>query len=201
MIRITPGQFSALVAFIVLLVGGGFLAGYVMGVRSASGPGINIPEAEPIAHEAREDTKAGIQSPPGDAPATTMTFYRELTEGKVEEKPVRKPEKKMKADTGTPPALRPAASSGGESEKSVTEIASGNGVMIQVGSYEQLDKAEGFLKGLSESGYHGAVNRADLGPRGIWYRVQLGPYPTEGHAREALEKIQRETSIKGFVVR
>jgi len=199
LIRLTPGQFSAAVAFIVLLVGAGFLTGYVMGIRAAGNPTIGVHATGSIAEEKGEEAQAAMEHPVKPEQAPTMTFYEKLTENKVVKTPVREPEKRRKPV----PKPLPVEVPGNSEVKTVdkTPPAAGDGIMIQVGSYREGDKADSYLKDLSALGYQGLVTRADLGPRGVWYRVQLGPYKSEGRARKVLDKLQKEMSIKGFIVR
>jgi cell division septation protein DedD len=197
----TPGQFSAAVALVVLLVGAGFIAGYIWGMKSLRDGPDAVHVTESVTGTAGKDIQTGIGYPTKPDRAPTITFYSELTEDRVEDSPVRNPQKKK--EVVSKPTLKEVSS---RSEEKTTEIPStgavvGKGTMIQVGSYREEDKAVGFLKGLSDSGYQGVLIRVDLGPRGVWFRVRLGPYPSESHAQKVLAKLQDEASIKGFVVR
>lgn len=183
LIRMTPGQFSAAVAFVVLLVGGGVFAGYIWGIKSLREEPDAVHVVEPVTETAGGDIQTGIEHPTKPDRAPTMTFYSALSKERDEKIPM-KTIQKMKS-----------------SSESSESPETGEGTMIQVGSYREEDKAVGFLKGLSDSGYRGVVIRSDLGPRGVWFRVRLGPYPGESHALKALAKLQDEASIKGFVVR
>jgi len=198
LIRLSPGQFSAAVAITVLLVGAGFLTGYILGVRSAGYPENEFHLAGSGGEAVMESPEAAMESPAKPEPAPTLTFYTELTEDRNEKAPVRKPAKKEAVSK--PPAEK--AKPGSETRVESGERAgTGDGVMVQAGSFPERDKAETYLKGLYDHGYSGVVAKADLGPRGIWYRVQLGPYPDESRARKALDRLQKEMSIKGFIVR
>jgi len=197
----TPGQFSAAVAFIVLLVGSGFLAGYIWGIKSMRDEPDSVRIAESVTEAGGEDIQTGLEHPTKPDRAPTMTFYSELTEDRVENPPVRNPQKKREVVSKPSRNGVPTDSEAKITDRPSTRTVIGEGTMIQVGSYREEEKAEGFLKGLSDSGYQGAVIRVDLGPRGVWFRVRLGPYPSESHAQKALAKLQDEASIKGFIVR
>jgi cell division protein FtsN len=73
--------------------------------------------------------------------------------------------------------------------------------MLQVASYSKNGAASKLLASLSAEGYSGTVVRADLGERGVWYRVRVGPYKGEKDAKRALDKLREERSLKGFVVK
>ncbi len=72
--------------------------------------------------------------------------------------------------------------------------------MLQVASYKKAEAASKLLESLSGEGYAGTVVRADLGDRGIWYRVRVGPYSGEQEAKRVLSKLRKERNLKGFVV-
>jgi cell division septation protein DedD len=45
---------------------------------------------------------------------------------------------------------------------------------------------------LKEKGYKAYILVSDLGARGIWYRVRVGPFTDEAEARKTLESITQE---------
>ena len=68
--------------------------------------------------------------------------------------------------------------------------------MLQVGAYPSEDLAEeawqnfraqhsGEVSGLTRD-----IQRADLGERGVWYRVRLGPFADEGAATTACDRLK-----------
>ena len=201
LVRFSPRQFSAAVALVVLITGGAYILGYHRGIRSTEVPAGSISEKTIV-----EDDQA--VSNPGDPVKTdnvssrtpTMTFYSQLAEtrvgnpptgavttggstqvgkGKVREQSARVPPRSVGAD----------------------HLPKGRGVMIQVGSYRAYERAKKLLDGLMASGHGGTVTRADLGPRGTWYRVRLGPYAGTREAGDVLKVLESKMSIKGFIVR
>jgi cell division protein FtsN len=73
--------------------------------------------------------------------------------------------------------------------------------MLQIASYSKNEAASKLLTSLSAEGYSGTVVQADLGERGVWYRVRVGPYGSEKEARRALKKLREERNLKGFIVK
>ncbi len=121
--------------------------------------------------------------------ATTITFYSALVKG----------EKKAVAGKKGQRVLEAATS---EKKQSVHFMpAVGGNIAVQVASYRKREKAHEMLVSLSSAGYSGTVVRADLGPRGIWHRVRLGPFRSKGDAEKILAVLKDERSIKGFIVR
>ena len=89
----------------------------------------------------------------------------------------------------------------GAAEKTVKTPAkklprpSGLKYMIQaISTSSQTDASDARGK-LMTSGFPAGIFEANLGERGRWYRVYVGPYDTEEDARAALEDVRR---IPGF---
>ena len=192
LVRLSPKQFSAAVAFIVLLASAALFTGYIIGIRSAG-------KAHPDLTSRVADHDAGLgvtHEEPGDSQSkagneTTITFYSALTkqEGSGEKAAVPGKVRKPPASVTTPPRTI---------DKPHKPV---RGTVIQVGSYRDRGKADEFLKGLTDSGYSGSVVRADLGPRGVWFRIRLGPYDSIGEARRELSTLKEKMGIKGFLVK
>ena len=72
--------------------------------------------------------------------------------------------------------------------------------MLQVASYKDKLNARKLLQDLSSEGYAGTVVRAELGERGVWFRVRVGPYGA-GDAEWVLAKLREERKLKGYVVK
>ena len=84
-----------------------------------------------------------------------------------------------------PAAPKPAAVSGG-------------GAMLQIGAYESEDLAKGawttfqakHAGSLGGASYN--IQRADLGAKGIWFRLRAGPFADKGAANAACDKLKAE---------
>ena len=50
-------------------------------------------------------------------------------------------------------------------------------------------------------GYPAFVVEADLGKKGLWYRVRIGPYVDSAAAKLAQKTIEKREKIKGFISR
>lgn len=197
LVRFTPKQFSVAVCIVVCLSAGAFLLGYRFGIESTMAT-TSESEAAPEV-EGPGKSEAG-QRP---APAATVTFYRELTKPPTRERqpapgpPDIKDPEKPEADVK--PGPRGAAEAGETSSGSSTTRL--DNFMVQVASYAQSEKARSLLTTLSGHGYAGTVIRADLGERGVWFRVRVGPYRGREKAREAQVALQKKEGLKGYVVR
>ncbi len=72
---------------------------------------------------------------------------------------------------------------------------------VQVGSFAAAADAGAFKKQLSNKGYPAFVIEADLGAKGLWYRVKIGPYQDGADAKSVLTLIDKKEQIKGFISR
>lgn len=74
-----------------------------------------------------------------------------------------------------------AAQSGGTQQQVATAPAAGGGVRIQLAAFKSEDQARGAWSSLQQrfpnelGGLPLIIEQADLGPKGIFYRVQTGP--------------------------
>lgn len=189
LVRLSPLQFSLSVSIVVILLGGAGLAGYFYGLKQAKRP-VPISNDLPDKISEPEPSTADTQLP--------VTFYSALTKPR-EDVPVAAPtqpvKKKPEPGEAKPPSAplsdTPLGNPGSES----------GSVMLQVASYKEISSARKLLEELSSDGYAGTVVRADLGDRGIWYRVRLGPYAQGERANRVLETLRKERSLKGYAVK
>ncbi len=72
---------------------------------------------------------------------------------------------------------------------------------VQVGSFAAAGDAGAFKQKLLTKGYPAFVAEADLGAKGLWYRVKIGPYGDAKDAKSVLQLIDNNEQIKGFVSR
>lgn len=70
---------------------------------------------------------------------------------------------------------------------------------IQVVSHNDKSKAESTLKKVADAGYSGYIATVDLGQKGVWHRVYVGPFATKEQANETLGKV-KATYKDSFVI-
>lgn len=68
--------------------------------------------------------------------------------------------------------------------------AVGDDYVIQVVSVQKIAGAKNLQERLSKSGYAAFVEKADLGSKGIWYRVYVGPFATRSAADGAASTLK-----------
>lgn len=192
LLRLTPGQFSAAVAGVVLVAAISLAVGYYMGLKSSLRKGMEGTEITESGKAPLIDTGKGpTDIPAKESTAPSITFYSALT--------------KAEPPSRTRPAIRDSGPKSDIKEKKNPApgilTGGGKGVVIQVASYRKREKAQELLKTLGDSGYTGTVFQADLGPRGVWHRVRIGPFRTLADAKKALAALRDEKNLKGFIVR
>jgi cell division septation protein DedD len=178
---------------VVILLGGAGLAGYFYGLK----------HAVPPTGEAGLGSAGGIQNRAESKPSmggtqASVTFYSELKEPRkdVPSTVPPRPVESTRAAVEAKPAAPPASASG------IRDPVTGRGsLMLQVASYKDQANAQKLLQDLSAEGYTGTVVRAELGERGLWFRVRIGPYSDEGEAERVLKKLRDERKLKGYIVK
>ena len=140
------------------------------------GSGINLPPQEKI------DEKVEVVAPQPDEskkPIPEKVFAeikvkQEVVQTAVKPTPAPQPAK-PKADTATTRYL------------------------LQVASYPQPDEAGKLLGRLTQGGYDVYVQQADLGSKGVWYRVFVGPITGKSKAVALQSRIEKEIKVKSLL--
>ena len=181
LIRLTPVQFSISVSVVVILLAVAGLAGYHIGRKETE------KRIKTVSGKTAESTVASDPTPALSGTPAPVTFYTVLTETRDE------------SPTPPRPETKPADTKG--KEKDSKQAKDDLSFILQVASYKGREAAVSLLEKLSAEGYTGTVQVADLGERGTWYRVRIGPYGSEDKAKEVLVKLREERNLKGYIVR
>ena len=70
---------------------------------------------------------------------------------------------------------------------------------VQIGSYPTREEAMAMYNRMVSSGNVSAVEEADLGERGTWYRVSIGQYATEAGARAMAAAMRQREGLDTWV--
>lgn len=68
---------------------------------------------------------------------------------------------------------------------------------VQLFSSRNPTEAVRVAESLRRKGFPATIQRADLKEKGVWHRVRVGPFPSRGAARQALESIRERTALRG----
>ncbi len=136
-----------------------------------------------------------------------LTFYDSLPKG--EQPP-------LGSGINLPPADKPAAKPETESAASVPvaeappapveaavpplpKAVSQGQYVVQVASFKQLPDAIGLRDRLVKKGYVVFTQEADLGDKGLWFRVMVGPYSDNLAAGQVAKRLETEEKLDGIV--
>jgi len=140
------------------------------------GSGINLPPVEP--------KPKPVVKPPLDLP----------------EQPIVKKEAAPQA-TQPAPAVEKTETAMADTALIVPKVDPQGKFVLQVGSFSTAGDAGKLKQRLLGKNYPVFVAEADLGKKGIWYRVRLGPY-ADGDAAKAMQQLlEKQEQMKGFVTR
>jgi cell division septation protein DedD len=144
-----------------------------------------VPEAAPAANAPRQtgrETAAAPQPvPPPPKRSTTETALRKA-------KPQQAAEPQQKAAvTAAPDASDPAMPSPD------TKQAPERGVFsVHVFSFKTQQEAQQEIERLNRQGFSAYLETVDLGAKGVWHRVKVGPYGTRTGAEQARIDIKKK---------
>ncbi|OQY20570.1 MAG: hypothetical protein B6I36_00710 [Desulfobacteraceae bacterium 4572_35.1] len=80
----------------------------------------------------------------------------------------------------------------------VSAVVGKGSYVVQVSSFKKRSDAERVEKKI-QAKFHAYVNRVDLGKKGVWYRVLVGPVTTLREAGKLKEQVQKTYRLSGFV--
>lgn len=203
-----------LVVWILVLVAGvavaSFALGFVLGRQGQNPSDLNV---EVVKQQAPVVTKS-VPPPPAEVPAPAvtppeaekLTFYDNLPKG--DQAPlgsgINLPPQPS-APT-TPPVQKPVAKvaepvkAAPKPNAAVTADPAG-AFVIQVASFRAEDDARKLVARLQKRAMNATIERADLGSKGVWYRVLCGPYGERAVADRAAAELQKEERLSALVRR
>lgn len=94
------------------------------------------------------------------------------------------------AQAAKPPA--PAAKPPATATTTAPKAAAGGSFVIQVASTKDQAEAKRLVDRLKAKGFAATAERADLGAKGIWYRVVAGPYGDQVAAEKAAAQLKKQ---------
>jgi cell division protein FtsN len=139
------------------------------------GSGINLPPAE--------EKPAEVVQPPIDLPDHPIAVKKEA--------PVPK-----KSDSD-----KPVAALAKKTSSKMPQAVTGGSHAVQIGSFGAAADAIALKGKMAAKGYPAFIVEADLGKKGLWYRVRIGPYADSTAAKSVQKMLDEKEKIKGFVSR
>lgn len=167
------------------------------GGQTPLGSGINLPPAKAPAAAPAPAVAGSVESarPGAQDHGTTET---KRTSQSVAETP--SPEKT--ATTRAPvPAATPARAPATKAVSAVTsppDVAAG-GYLVQAAAFRRSEDAKALQAKLGRKGYPAFTETANLGEKGIWHRVYVGPFATAAVADTAVARLKAEEKLTALV--
>jgi cell division septation protein DedD len=133
---------------------------------------------------------SGINLPPSSMPGSTARVQAPapvapVKDPAVEAAPVPAPAAKvpdsLPAAKPPPPTVAPPA----------PKASAGGSLVVQVAATRDQAEARRMVDRLKGKGYAASAERADLGAKGIWYRVSVGPYADRATADKAAAQLKQ----------
>jgi cell division protein FtsN len=160
------------------------------------------PEDEDPAPREEPAPEAKADSPPKEEETEPgYRFYTLLPNMEVEvpEPPAEKAPEPAPEPTREPEKAESGA--GGETSPEPAPRPDGGGeFLLQVASFQQPDSAEALKAELALQGLQAKVVDSDLGDKGTWYRVRLGPYAERAEAETVRDRLE-EKGLRPMVMR
>jgi cell division protein FtsN len=216
--RLERKQIVLLLCLILAVALGSFGLGVLVGRTNGRDSGSTLslaipPERLPVA-TADLSPPASPQPAPA-APASKgadLTFYENLPKG--EQPPLgsginRPPAEGLEGPSadGMKPSAAPDQAASAAPEKSPASpssppqpaVAGSGSYLVQVASFSRPDEA-GLLQGrLMKKGLAAYVQQADLGTKGVWYRVFVGPLNDAAAAERVVARLKAEEKLSAIV--
>ncbi|MDO3379120.1 SPOR domain-containing protein [Geoalkalibacter halelectricus] len=166
-------------------------------------PAVPAPAAPPAAAPPAEteaekqpltffDTLPRGQEPPLGTGINLPRPAQDQAEPAREERRTPPPEARSAAPAAPAPAPAPSVAD-------APRATSDGRFVVQVGSFRSPDDARVLSDRLKAKNYPVFVQQADLGERGTWYRVRLGPYAQSAEAQGVVARLKSEEKIDAFV--
>lgn len=206
-----------------------FTLGVMVGRRGATPqvvlPPVETPARIPVAKDGGVPASAS-PTPTGEAamqarPGENLTFYDALPKG--DQAPLgsginhppeeKKPAPDAAATPASPTAVAPAPVKPAPTPAVTTKPAPApepvaaakpapaatGGYVVQVASFPQLADAQALKERLAKKGYQAYAQEADLGPKGVWHRVYIGPFDDSATAGKTVERLVAEERLSALV--
>jgi hypothetical protein len=170
--------------------------------KPAAAVATQAPPALPPAAKAAPPASTAVSSPvkaaPVTAPAKAPPVVAAATPPKATQAPAPLQQHSAAATLASQsPAQIPAALAA--AAPSQTKPGAGGGrAMLQIGAYESEDLAKSAWMAFqskhagSLAGATSDIQRADLGSKGIWYRLRVGPFADKSAANTVCDKLKAE---------
>ncbi len=150
----------------------------------------------------QENTRLKREREKKAAAVDELTFYRELprqsvTPAPLAEAPVSDPADQVEHRAQKHDEISHVI----EAQLGGSEAVGKGGYRIQVGSFRRRHDAESMMQRLRKHGFSSFIQSVDLGGKGQWHRVFVGPFHSSLLAEHAKRDLEKKVRLKGLVIR
>ncbi len=202
--------FTAVLLTVVALFSFGI--GYVAGRKSApsvSAEAVSVTPSQPVAVPKLDPSIVVVEE---QVEAEKLTFFDALPKG--EQQPLGSginlpPEEKDPVAakiiqhpvevSPAPVKVAPVSDKPTVATPKTVVATSSESHVLQVASFKSPDEAGILLRRLEKKGYQPYIQQADLGSKGIWFRVFLGPYTSQEQAKLAGISLKTKEKLDSLV--
>lgn len=168
------------------------------GKQPPMGSGINMPVQSPeppvVSVDVRSDREPAQQAVVSKPAAETVVSKPAPAVAVVASKPA-------PAVVKPKPQPQPTATVAPQPKAVSSSAVGGGSYIIQVASVQKADGAQDLSGRLSQSGYPAYVEKTDLGSKGVWYRVYVGPFASKTAADGAASTLKTSRLASAPIVR
>jgi cell division protein FtsN len=111
--------------------------------------------------------------------------------------PLVAPSQTEPATTAPEPAATTASAPVGKTEAPPAKPAASGSALLQIGAYKSQDEADAAWRAFQKShpvvgGYQSDIKQVDLGEKGTWYRLRIGPFADKDAASTMCTKLKAD---------
>lgn len=208
--RVEKKQAWLIIVLVVMVVAVSFMLGVMAGQRGFSLPGFGSTEVQEVRLPTTKQVVPVPETPVEETAtkASQLTFYDNLPKG--DQAPLGSginlpPEKQGGEEPGAvaakpSPVVRTPKPAPKPAPKAVAPTASAQGgVVVQVASFKTSEDAGKLQSRLEKLGLDTFQQRADLGAKGVWYRVVAGPYAKRADADRVVILLKEKERLSALV--
>ncbi len=209
--RIEKKQALILLVLVLAVSLVSFSLGVMVGRGSAPDP-VEADSTERVPVPSKSSDSSAVDSPETTGSSEKLTFYDTLPSGNapplgsgINLPPAEKVEPKASEPKSAPPPEKTVAKETAQPQPVKPEkpappaIVSGGEFLVQAASFRGGDDAEKLRRRLTEKGYAAFTQKVDLGEKGTWERVYVGPFDASASAEKTVAKLKSEEKLSGFV--
>lgn len=212
--RVEKKQTWIIVVLVLLVAGVSFFLGVMAGQKGVSLPGFGDAEVQEVRMPPATQV---VPVPPTPEPVpepepAKLTFYDNLPKG--DQVPLGSginlpPEQTASAAVPKPstpeqPAVKPKIAKPVAQPKpaipvSVPTATANGGFVVQIASFRTAEDASKYQARLGKQGLTTYQERADLGAKGVWFRVIAGPYAERTAADQVATLLKEKERVSALV--